>query len=91
MAQEINMFFIYAREDKDTKLDLLRHLNQFKEVFNLSIWHDDQIEPGQLWKPHIESRLNYTDIFLLLVSVDFMNSKFIFLTYFCFNFNLYLF
>ena len=77
MAKEINMFVIYAREDKDVKLDLLRHLNQFKEAFNLSIWHDDQIEPGQLWKPHIESRLNFTDVFLLLVSVDFMNSQFI--------------
>jgi hypothetical protein len=77
MDQKINMFVIYAREDKSTKLNLLRHLNQFKEAFNLFIWHDDQIEPGQLWKPHIESRLNHTDIFLLLVSVDFMNSQFI--------------
>ena len=77
MAREINMFVIYAREDKKTKLSLLRHLNPFKESFNLSIWHDDQIDPGQQWKPHIESRLNHTDIFLLLVSVDFMNSQFI--------------
>lgn len=71
------MFVIYAREDKETKLSLLRHLNPLKEGFKLSIWHDDEIEPGQLWKPHIESRLNHTDIFLLLVSVDFLNSQFI--------------
>ena len=77
MAGEINMFIIYAREDKDIKLGLVRHLKPFKEAYNLSIWHDDHIEPGEQWKPHIDSRLNQTDIFLLLVSVSFMNSKFI--------------
>jgi len=77
MAREINMFIVYAREDKDIKLGLLRHLKPLKEAYNLSIWHDDHIEPGQNWKPHIDSRLNATDIFLLLVSVDFMNSQFI--------------
>ena len=77
MAREINMFVIYAREDKDVKLGLLRHLKPYRDAYKLSIWHDDHIEPGQQWKPHIDSRLNQTDIFLLLVSVDFINSEFI--------------
>lgn len=29
MPRNINMFIIYAREDKDIKLRLLRHLNPF--------------------------------------------------------------
>jgi hypothetical protein len=77
MPEPINIFIIYAREDKEVKHRLLAHLSPLKDAFNLSIWHDDYIEPGQEWKPHIESRLEHTDVFLLLVSVDFMNSEFI--------------
>ncbi len=73
----INIFIIYAREDKVTKQRLLSHLNILKDAYNLNIWHDEHIEPGQEWKPSIESRLAKTDLFLLLVSVDFMNSEFI--------------
>ena len=61
----------------DIKQRLLLHLNPFKNAFNAVIWHDGNIEAGQEWKPHIESRLDQTDIFILLVSVDFMNSEFI--------------
>ena len=77
MSSHINMFIIYAREDMDIKQRLLLHLNPFKNAFNAVIWHDGNIEAGQEWKPHIESRLDQTDIFILLVSVDFMNSEFI--------------
>ena len=77
MSTPINMFIIYAREDMDIKQRLLLHLNPFKNAFNAVIWHDGNIEAGQEWKPHIESRLDQTDIFILLVSVDFMNSEFI--------------
>src|SRR5215216_4024549 len=77
MSEPINVFIIYAREDKEVKHRLLAHLKPLCDPFNLVIWHDDYIEPGQEWKPHIESRLEQTDLFLLLVSVDFMNSEFI--------------
>ena len=77
MGRKINIFVIYTLEDKDIKRHLLRYLNPLKEEFNLSIWHEYQISPGQLWKPYIESHLHQTDIFLLLVSDDFMNSQFI--------------
>lgn len=77
MSIPINIFIIYAREDKGIKQRLLLHLNPFKNAFNAEIWHDEHIEPGQEWKPHINSRLEQTDLFLLLVSIDFMNSEFI--------------
>ena len=77
MSTPINIFIIYAREDIDIKQRLLLHLNPFRNAFNAVIWHDGNIEAGQQWKPHIESRLDQTDIFILLVSIDFMNSEFI--------------
>ncbi len=77
MGRKINIFVIYALADKDIMLHLLRHLDPLNEAFDLSIWHDDPIIPGQPWKTYIESRIHHTDIFLLLVSDDFMNSQFI--------------
>jgi hypothetical protein len=77
MTKTINIFIIYAREDKEEKKTLLNFLLPLIEPYNLTIWHDEYIQPGQEWKPHIESRLNITDIFILLVSVNFLNSKFI--------------
>jgi hypothetical protein len=77
MGRKINIFVIYALADKDIMLHLLRHLDPLNEAFDLSIWHDDPIIPGQPLKTYIESRIHHTDIFLLLVSDDFMNSQFI--------------
>ena len=77
MPGSINTFIVYAREDKEIKNRLLVHLNPLIKSYNLVIWHDDHLQAGQEWKPHIESRLEQTELFLLLVSVDFMNSEFI--------------
>ena len=77
MQKPINIFIIYAREDKEIKQGILSYLSPFVKPYNLVIWHDAHIEPGQEWKHSIDSRLNETDLFLLLVSIDFMNSHFI--------------
>jgi len=77
MGRKINIFVIYTLADKDIMHHLLRHSDPLNEAFDLSIWHDDPIIPGQPWKSYFESRIHHTDIFLLLVSDDFMNSQFI--------------
>ncbi|MGB5499256.1 MAG: toll/interleukin-1 receptor domain-containing protein, partial [Maribacter sp.] len=77
MDRKINIFIIYTSDDNDIMLQLLRHLQPLKELHDISIWHDDPIYKGQLWKPQIESRLNAADIFLFLVSDAFMHSEFI--------------
>ncbi len=77
MPDPINVFIIYAREDSEKMRRLLTHINPFIKPYDLIIWNDECLEAGQEWKPHIESRLEQTDLFMLLVSVDFMNSEFI--------------
>ena len=77
MGRKINIFLIYTSDDNDIMLRLLRHVQPLKELHDISIWHDDPIYTGQLWKPQIESRLNDADIFLFLVSDAFMHSEFI--------------
>ena len=77
MSRKINMFAIYAEENKDIMLGLIPHLETLSEALNVSIWYDDPIVHGQPWKTYFESRLHHTDIFLLLLSDAFMNSQFI--------------
>ncbi|MEP6747728.1 MAG: toll/interleukin-1 receptor domain-containing protein [Bacteroidota bacterium] len=71
------MFIVYAREDKAIKNRLLLYLTPFKNAFNLVFWHDEHIDAGEEWEKKIISRIEETDIFLLLVSIDFINSEFI--------------
>ncbi len=77
MGRKKNIYVIYTWEDNDVMLQLSRHLKTLEETFDLTIWHDDPIFPGQQWKPQNESRLNQADIFLFLVSDAFMHSEFI--------------
>ncbi|MGI9547690.1 MAG: TIR domain-containing protein [Flavobacteriaceae bacterium] len=77
MGRKINIFVIYTLADKAVMQNLLRHTDPLKKVLDLSIWHDDPLIPGKPWKSYFESRIHHTDIFLLLVSKDFMNSQFI--------------
>jgi len=77
MSQTIKIFTIYAWEDKNTVQDLLHHMKALKEDFDILVRYDNPIHSEQYWKPQIESRLYDTDIFLFLISADFMKSPFI--------------
>ncbi len=77
MDRKINIFTVYNMQDRDVMLYLLLHLKPLEKDFKISIWQNDAIYSGQQWKPQIASPLNRADIFLLLVSNDFMHSEFI--------------
>ncbi|WP_339705375.1 TIR domain-containing protein [uncultured Kriegella sp.] len=77
MHRKRNIFLIYASQDNELLLYLLDYLKPLEEKFNVAIWHDDPIYPEQQWKPKNASRLNESDIFLLLISNAFMHSEFI--------------
>jgi len=77
MSSTKNIFAIYASQDKDVLKYLLLHLQPLEKDFNVAIWSDDAIKPGQPWKPRNVSRLDHADIFLLLLSNTFMYSEFI--------------
>lgn len=71
------IYAIYASEDIELVLRLLHHLGPLEEHHNATIWHDDPIEPGQVWKPQDEARLDQADVIVLMVSHAFMYSEFI--------------
>lgn len=71
------VFISYSHKDEDWKNRLQTQLEVLQMEGLLSIWEDRQIEAGNLWLPEIELALNTADVAILLISADFLVSKFI--------------
>lgn len=73
----LKTFIVYARDDKHHKDQLLRHLRPLVQNRYLDIWHDGDILPGEDWEKLIKTNLKASQIVLVLVSVNSLNSDFI--------------
>lgn len=78
MQQEtVNVFIAYAREDDAIKDRLKKNLAAiFRNNPADSLWDDGEIHAGDDWNKAIHKALEQADIFLLLVSPDFIASDF---------------
>lgn len=74
MACEV--FISYAHKDRKFLDELATHLSNLRNQGVISDWHDGDILPGTEWKPQIMDHLQTAQIILLLISADFMASKF---------------
>jgi tetratricopeptide (TPR) repeat protein len=74
----IETFFSYAHLDEAYLKELQKHLASLKWQGTLSIWHDRDISAGQEWQTIINSHLNTANLVLLLISSDFMASRYCF-------------
>jgi hypothetical protein len=77
MKEKIKIFLSYAHEDEDMKTQLDRHLIMLKKTEKIEVWQDRKIMAGDTWDESIKKELHDADIILLLISVDFNNSKYI--------------
>ena len=77
MAGKLNIFLSYAHEDEAMKVLLDRHLIMLKRSDKINVWQDRQIMAGSEWDESITKELAAADIILLLISVDFNNSQYI--------------
>jgi formylglycine-generating enzyme required for sulfatase activity len=78
MSKPLKTFIIYARKDEAHKQELVAHLKSTLVVTgHLEIWEDSAILPGEEWEKIIEQHLRSADLFLVLLSVDALNSSFI--------------
>ncbi len=73
----VSIFVSYAHEDEDLKKELDKYLKVLKRSAKVRIWNDRQLIAGQEWDDAIMSELEKADIILLLISVDFNASDFI--------------
>ncbi len=72
----VKIFFCYAHEDEELLNKLKTHLAPLQWQGLIETWHDRDISPGTEWEEEIKGQLNTAQIILLLVSPDFMASKY---------------
>lgn len=77
-TKALNVFVSYCHADEDVKDRLVRHLKPLEHLNLIESWHDRKILAGQEWEKEISVKLEVADIVLLLVSVDFINSRYCF-------------
>ncbi|MCA0239176.1 MAG: TIR domain-containing protein [Bacteroidetes bacterium] len=71
------IFISYAHEDRDHKNDLFKWLNALNWKDKVDIWEDEQMGAGADLDKTVKQHLAEADIIILLVSIDFLNSKYI--------------
>jgi len=72
----IEVFFSYSREDKPLRDKLEIHLSSLRQQGVISSWHDRQIVAGSEWEEEIDRHMKTANIILLLISPDFVASKY---------------
>ena len=74
---KLNIFLSYAHEDEAMKIQLDKNLVMLRKNEKIDVWQDRAIKAGDVWNEEIKNALAAADIILLLISVDFNNSKYI--------------
>lgn len=75
--KKLKVFISYAHKDEDIKNELDNHLIGLKRSEKIEVWNDRKIIPGEEWDDTIIGELRAADIIILLISVNFLNSKYI--------------
>ena len=71
------VFISYAHKDEDWKDRVVTHLRVLQMQDMLDVWDDRRIEAGDEWRAEIENAINAAGIAVLLISANFLTSKFI--------------
>jgi hypothetical protein len=75
-AGPVTVFFSYSRRDKKLRDRLDTFLASLTQDGLVAGWHDRMIAPGMDWAQQISEELESARIILLLVSMDFIASKY---------------
>jgi TIR domain len=75
-AEPLKLIYCYAHQDRVLRDKLDKHLSVLHHLNQIVGWYDHEIKPGVEWEEEIGIRLNTANIILLLVSPDFMYSKY---------------
>jgi|GEM_PF-1152539 len=72
----ITLFCSYSHKDEALRDELANHLEILKWNGDITDWHDRKILPGEEWDRDIKDSLNAAQIILLLISSDFIASRY---------------
>ncbi len=71
------VFISYSHKDEVWKDRLQKQLAVLEHQGLLSVWEDRQIAAGDDWYPEIERAIESAHVAILLITADFLSSKFI--------------
>jgi hypothetical protein len=74
----VDGFVSYAHDDLLACGRLLTQLKPVERKYGLSLWHDKRLKAGHHWSNEIEDAIGRADVFILLVSPEFVGSDYIF-------------
>lgn len=77
MTDKPTVFISYSRADKAWKDRLVRHLHVLSAYGLVDTWEDSRITTGSKWRREIEQAMGQASVAILLVSADFLSSKFV--------------
>src|SRR5687767_11018739 len=72
-----SVFISYSHKDEEWKDRLITHLGVLEQMGMLDLWNDRRIEAGDDWYQEIENAIAAASIAILMISADFLTSKFI--------------
>ena len=75
MGELLKVFITYSHEDTNSKNKLRQCLAVMESEGLITIWHDNEILPGDKWYEDISKNLPDSDILLYLVSASSLASK----------------
>jgi formylglycine-generating enzyme required for sulfatase activity len=76
MNEPIKVFLSYSHKDDELREELSSHLSSLAHQKLIEPWHDRNIDAGSGWASEIDQNLARAEIILLLVSSDFINSRY---------------
>jgi hypothetical protein len=77
IVRHVRLFVSYSHENAAWSKRLLPVLRVRAKVDTLQPWHDTELKAGDLWDKEIRTELKRMDIFLCLVSYQFLDSRYI--------------
>lgn len=72
----MKIFISYSHKDERFREQLEKRLSMLKRQGSISSWTDRKIIAGQEWKGEIDKNLEEASLILLLISSDFLDSKY---------------
>jgi hypothetical protein len=75
-SRAVSVFVSYSHADERWRKELGKHLSVLERQGLIATWHDRMIGAGTEWEGAIDSHLNEARVILLLISADFIDSKY---------------
>lgn len=72
----VKIFYCYAHEDRNLRDQLDKHMEVLRRSGKIVTWHDREILAGAEWRYEIDIHLKTSEIVLLLISPDFIQSDY---------------